>query len=68
MNKAFYYIRRGDIALFYMINDRVKCRFFDVTMPIITHLGSAVLTIGFANFWQEPHINLICGSYHLTIS
>lgn len=48
MSKAFYYVQRGDIALFYIINSRLKCRFFDVTMPIITHLGSALFTIGFA--------------------
>lgn len=48
MSKAFYYIQRGDIAIFYMINHRVKCRLWDMTMPIITHLGSAAFTISLA--------------------
>lgn len=48
MNKAFQYIQRGDITVFYIINNRVKCRLLDLVMPLITHLGSAAFTIAFA--------------------
>jgi undecaprenyl-diphosphatase len=48
MSKAFHYIQRGDIAVFYMINHRVKCRLLDFLMPTITHLGCAAFTIGLA--------------------
>lgn len=48
MGKAFRYIQRGDIAVFYMINDRAKCRALDLIMPAVTHLGGAVVSIGLA--------------------
>ena len=57
MEKALQYIRQRDIAVFYIVNGKVKCRFFDFAMPLITYLGSAGFTIGFAlipllYFWK----------------
>jgi undecaprenyl-diphosphatase len=45
MHKFKMIINLGDIKLFYMVNDRIKCTILDKTMPIITHLGGAISTI-----------------------
>ncbi len=34
----------GDSALFYYFNKRVRCRIFNVLMPLLTHLGGFFLT------------------------
>ncbi|WHH60282.1 phosphatase PAP2 family protein [Petroclostridium sp. X23] len=48
MSRFIRYIQKEDIRLFFMINEGVKCKLFDKIMPVITHLGSAAVTISFA--------------------
>ncbi|EOC99578.1 phosphatase PAP2 family protein [Caldisalinibacter kiritimatiensis] len=45
MNKIMKLVNTGDIKLLYIINDRIKCKFLDKTIPYITDLGSAFITI-----------------------
>lgn len=64
MAKAFRYILRGDETIFYFINSRVKCRFLDFLMPLITHLGSACFTIVFAlaamyAYWKTDRVTAV---------
>lgn len=61
MAKAFRYILQGDETVFYFINSKVKCRILDLFMPLVTHLGSACFTIGFAlaalySYWKTDRV------------
>lgn len=45
MNKIIQIVNTNDIKLLYVINDRIKCKLFDKTLPYLTNLGGAVITI-----------------------
>lgn len=45
MNKVINFVNRGDIKLFYIINDKIKCNFLDKIIPLVTNLGGAISTI-----------------------
>lgn len=45
MKNIFNYILKKDRQLLYIINNKFKCKFFDLFMPYITLLGGVVFTI-----------------------
>lgn len=48
MKIIFKAVLSGDIKVFYLINNKIKCKVLDFLMPKITHLGGALFTITFA--------------------
>ncbi len=48
MSKFISIIQQSDASIFFMFNDRVKCKLLDFIMPLITHLGSSIFTISFS--------------------
>lgn len=45
MNKIIQIVNTSDIKLLYVINDRIKCKLLDRTLPPITNIGGAIITI-----------------------
>ena len=45
VNKIIRVISAGDVKLFYMVNDGLKCSLLDRIIPLITGLGGAFFTI-----------------------
>lgn len=45
MNRILTWVSVNDTQLFHYVNQQLRCRFFDYTLPKLTHLGGARFTI-----------------------
>ncbi|MRG87421.1 phosphatase PAP2 family protein [Salinibacillus xinjiangensis] len=50
MNRIVTWITTSDQYAFQLINQKLKCKLFDLILPRITHLGGATCTISFLLF------------------
>ncbi len=62
MNRIVTWISINDTQVFKFINHRLKCKFFDLFLPKLTHVGGATFTISsmmFIIIFSEPITRLI---------
>lgn len=73
MNRLTSQFLLRDIQLFKWIYNRIRCRFFDISMPYVTYLGGTRFIVGMAIFLLFVNMNLaieliiILASSHLVV-
>lgn len=61
----------GDSALFYYVNNKVKCGILDKLMPLVTNLGGATFTVLsclILMLWGENELKLAAGRASLALA
>lgn len=66
MHKVAYWVKEGDVSAFFWVNRSWRNSFYNFLMPVITHMGGAIYSIGVTllllflddPFWHSLGVNL----------